>query len=79
VPDQVATGVTPPDHGLSLASGLGGLTLSDYLKVVRRRKWTILYAVVLVQLLAVVVTLSQTRVYEATAQVCSLGRVLPTR
>src|SRR5262249_56992870 len=44
-------------------------TLHDYLQVVRRRKWSILFAVVLVQLLAMLFTLSQTSVYQATAQV----------
>jgi Mrp family chromosome partitioning ATPase/capsular polysaccharide biosynthesis protein len=61
--------MAPHQHDSSLASRHGGLTLRDYLQVVRRRRWTILFAVVLVQFLAVLLTLSQSPVYQATAQV----------
>jgi succinoglycan biosynthesis transport protein ExoP len=44
-------------------------TLRDYLHVVRRRKWIILQAVVLVPLAAVLFSLHQKPVYQASAQV----------
>lgn len=44
-------------------------TLRDYLHVVRRRKWIVLQAVVLVPLAAVLVSLHQQKLYEASAQV----------
>ncbi len=44
-------------------------TLRDYLHVVRRRKWIILQAVVLVPLAAVAFSLHQQRLYQASAQV----------
>ena len=44
-------------------------TLRDYLHVVRRRKWIILQAVVLVPLAAVLFSLHQQKLYEASAQV----------
>ena len=44
-------------------------TLRDYLHVVRRRKWIILQAVVLVPLAAVLFSLNQQKLYQATAQV----------
>jgi len=44
-------------------------TLRDYLHVVRRRKWIILQAVVLVPLAAVLFSLHQQKLYQAEAQV----------
>src|SRR4051812_35462091 len=44
-------------------------SLRDYLHVLRRRKWIILQAAVLVPLAAVLFSLHQTRLYQATAQV----------
>jgi len=44
-------------------------TLRDYVHVVRRRKWIILQAVVLVPLLAVLYSLHQQKLYQAEAQV----------
>jgi Mrp family chromosome partitioning ATPase len=44
-------------------------TLRDYVRVVRRRKWLILEAVVLVPLLAVLFSLHQQRMYQGSAQV----------
>ena len=46
-----------------------GSTLQDYLRVVRRRKWIIVQAVVLVPLVAVLVSLQQQKRYEGTAEV----------
>src|SRR3954454_6061479 len=53
------------------ASGHGapGNTLRDYLRVVRRRKWIILQAVVLVPAVAVGLSLRQDKVYKASSQV----------
>lgn len=45
------------------------MTLRDYLTVVRRRKWIILTAVVLVPAAAVAFSLHQTKLYQANAQV----------
>jgi succinoglycan biosynthesis transport protein ExoP len=44
-------------------------TLRDYLQVVRRRRWIILQAVVLVPLAAVLFSLHQQKLYQASAQV----------
>src|SRR5438552_19202261 len=44
-------------------------TLRDYLQVVRRRKWIILQAVVLVPAAAVAFSLHQQKLYQASAQV----------
>ena len=44
-------------------------TLRDYLQVVRRRKWIILQAVLLVPLAAVALALRQDKVYQASAEV----------
>ena len=46
-----------------------GSTLRDYLRVVRRRRWIILQAVILVPLAAVVFSLRQERMYQASAEV----------
>lgn len=46
-----------------------GSTLRDYLQVVRRRRWIILQAVVLVPFAAVLFSLHQDKQYEASAQV----------
>jgi tyrosine-protein kinase len=51
-----------------------GTTLRDYLQVMRRRKWIILQAVVLVPLVAVAFSLHQRSVYRASAEV-----LLPTQ
>jgi Mrp family chromosome partitioning ATPase/capsular polysaccharide biosynthesis protein len=65
--DRSAAGTAPHEHA-SPATGRRGLTLHDYLQVARRRKWTIVFAVVLVQFLAMLLTLSETPSYQATAQ-----------
>jgi polysaccharide biosynthesis transport protein len=44
-------------------------TLSDYLALVRRRKWIILQAVVLIPVLAVLLSMQQQPVYSASAEV----------
>jgi succinoglycan biosynthesis transport protein ExoP len=51
-----------------------GTALRDYLRVVRRRKWIILQAVVLVPLVAVGLSLQQRTMYRASAEV-----LLPTQ
>ena len=51
-----------------------GTTLRDYLHVVRRRKWIILQAVILVPLVAVAFSLRQRSMYSASAEV-----LLPTQ
>lgn len=53
----------------SQASDLHGSSLRDYLRVVRRRKWIILQAVVLVPAAAVAFSLQQERLYEAQSEV----------
>jgi succinoglycan biosynthesis transport protein ExoP len=45
------------------------VTLHDYLRVVRRRKWVVLQAVLIVTLVAVVFSLHQQKRYEASADV----------
>jgi polysaccharide biosynthesis transport protein len=54
---------------LTGAHGSHAATLRDYLQVVRRRRWIILQAVVLVPLAAVLFSLHQQRLYQAQAQV----------
>ena len=44
-------------------------TLSDYIAVVRRRKWVVLQAVLLVPVAAVVLSLQQHKVFQSSAQV----------
>jgi succinoglycan biosynthesis transport protein ExoP len=51
------------------AHGGQGASLRDYLRVVRRRKWIILQAVLLVPAVAVGLSLRQEKVYKATSQV----------
>src|SRR3954447_2022365 len=51
----------PSRHGVS--------SLRDYVRVLRRRKWIILQAVVLVPLAAVLLSLHQQKLYQAKAQV----------
>ncbi|MGZ4317376.1 MAG: Wzz/FepE/Etk N-terminal domain-containing protein [Gaiellaceae bacterium] len=51
------------------AHGDQGASLPDYLRVVRRRKWIILLAVLLVPAVAVGLSLRQEKVYKATSQV----------
>src|SRR5256885_8263326 len=46
-----------------------GTSLRDYLRVVRRRKWIILQAVILVPAVAVGLSLRQEKGYKATSQV----------
>src|SRR4051812_38914399 len=55
--------VNSPEH----AGGSG--TLADYLAVLRRRKWIVLSAVVLVPLAALLFSLTQVSLYEASAEV----------
>ena len=50
-------------------SGHGAATLRDYLHVLRRRKWVILQAVVLVPAAAIAFSLHQQKLYQASAQV----------
>src|SRR5262249_29876905 len=69
VSDQAPAGVAPHQRDSSISARHERLTLHEYLQVVRRRKWTILYTAVVVQLLAVLFMLTQTPVYEATAKV----------
>ena len=45
------------------------MTLRDYLGVLRRHKWIILGAVLLLPALAVAASLQQQRLYQATAEV----------
>ena len=52
----------------------GELELRDYIQVLKRRKWTIAAATVLVTATAVAASLSQTKVYEATAEVLLQSR-----
>lgn len=49
--------------------GHGAASLRDYLQVIRRRKWVILQAVVLVPVVAVLYSLHQTPLYSASSQV----------
>src|SRR4029450_11792212 len=68
-------------RGLQEPRGLGGavsdggagqrhaMTLRDYLRVVRRRKWIIVQAVGLVRLVAVALSLRQREMYRASAEV----------
>ena len=51
------------------AHGGHSTSLRDYLRVVRRRKWIILQAVILVPAVAVGLSLRQEKVYKATSQV----------
>src|SRR3954454_14388306 len=51
----------PAKHGIS--------TLRDYLRVVRRRRWIILQATVLVPLAAVLLSLHQQKLHQANSQV----------
>lgn len=44
-------------------------TLNDYVAVLRRRKWIVIQAVVLVPLLAFLLSLQQTKLYEASSEV----------
>lgn len=46
-----------------------GTTIRDYVRVARRRKWIILQAVVLVPAAAIAFSLTQTKLYQATAEV----------
>jgi uncharacterized protein involved in exopolysaccharide biosynthesis len=54
-------------------------TLRDYLRVVRRRKWIILQAVVLVPLAAVAFSLQQQKLYRANADVLLVQQNLGTQ
>ena len=47
----------------------GSATLADYIAVLRRRKWIVLQAVVLVPLAALLFSLNQVRLYQASAEV----------
>ncbi len=50
-------------------SGIQASTLRDYLHVVRRRKWIILQAIVIVPAVAIFLSSRQTKMYESSAQV----------
>jgi tyrosine-protein kinase len=54
------------------------VTLHDYLRVVRRRKWVVLLAVLIVPLLAVAFSLHQQKRYEASADVLLNSETLAT-
>jgi Mrp family chromosome partitioning ATPase len=56
-----------------------GATLRDYLRVVRRRKWIILQAVVLVPAAAVAFSLQQQKLYRASADVLLVQQNLATQ
>ncbi len=56
-----------------------GTTLRDYLRVVRRRKWVIVMAVVLVPAAAVAFSLQQQRLYSASADVLLVQQNLGTQ
>ena len=64
-------GITTGGVNLSEGDARGGhgASLRDYLRVVRRRKWIILLAVLLVPAVAVGLSLRQEKVYKATSQV----------
>lgn len=55
------------------------MTLRDYLHVVRRRKWIIVTAVVLVPAAAIAFSLHQTKLYQANAQVLLNAQNLATQ
>src|SRR3954469_23233459 len=60
----------PGSKGESMLDGENkGASLRDYLRVVRRRKWIIAQALILVPAAAVAFSLHQTKLYRATAQV----------
>ena len=46
-----------------------GATLHDYLRVLRRRKWIILTAVIVVPAVAVALSMRQQALYQSTAEV----------
>lgn len=54
-----------PQHG----DRAHGSSVSDYLRVLRRRRWIVLTTLVLVPLVAVLLSLRQQKLYEASAQV----------
>jgi succinoglycan biosynthesis transport protein ExoP len=54
--------------------GHGAASLRDYLQVIRRRKWVILQAIVLVPVVAALYSFHQTPVYQASAQVLLSGQ-----
>jgi Chain length determinant protein len=56
-----------------------GTTLRDYLRVVRRRKWIILQAVILVPAAAVALSLQQQKLYRAGADVLLVQQNLGTQ
>ncbi len=56
-------------RGFTSSTGGGEPSLLDYLQVLSRRKWTFLITVLLVPVAAVALSLRQTPVYEATADV----------
>jgi tyrosine-protein kinase len=56
-----------------------GTTLRDYLRVVRRRKWVIVQAVVLVPAAAVAFSLQQQKLYRASADVLLVQQNLATQ
>src|SRR5438477_12368900 len=57
------------DAGVGAAASARATTLRDYLRVARRRKWSIAQAVVLVPLVAVALSLHQRTMYRASAEV----------
>ncbi len=67
------------ETSLHHVSHLPSTTLHDYLRVVRRRKWIILQAVVLVPLAAVLFSMRQERMYRASAEVLLSSQNLATQ
>jgi polysaccharide biosynthesis transport protein len=59
-------------------NGLQDLGLRDYLHILRRRKWIVLLAVVIVPLAAVALSLRQSPLYESSAEVLLGNQTLPS-
>jgi tyrosine-protein kinase len=53
-----------------------GVTLHDYVRVVRRRKWVIATAVILIPLVAVILSMQQPKLYEANSELLLTNRDL---
>ena len=51
-------------------------TLNDYIAVIRRRKWVVIQAMILVPVAAVLLSLHQHKLFQSSAQVYSAGRTL---
>ena len=53
-----------------------GVTLHDYLRVVRRRKWVIATAVILIPLVAVILSMQQPKLFQASSELLLVQRDL---